>query len=60
MEKFMNKKSILWLAGSLIVVFSVLNPAQAAVDTAKAEELVLANKCGKCHDVVKTKAAPPF
>ncbi len=56
----MNKKSTLLLAGSMLVAFSALSPAQATVDTAKAEELVLVNKYCKCHHVVKTKTAPAY
>ncbi len=54
------KKLTGMLAGSMLFVLTALNPALAAVDAAKAEELVLTNKCAKCHEPAKTKTAPSY
>ena len=56
----MFKKIILMLASSMLLTLSAISPALAAVDAAKAEALVLTNKCAKCHDLVKTKSAPAY
>ena len=56
----MFKKATLTLAGTLLLALSAVSPAHAAVDAAKAEALVLANKCAKCHDLIKTKSAPSY
>lgn len=56
----MNNKTTLKLAGMLLLALSTVSPVHAAVDAAKAEALVLTNKCAKCHDLVKTKSAPSY
>jgi len=60
MEIFMNKAIRLLMSTSALLAISALSPAQAAVDVAKAEELVLVNKCAKCHDPVKTKTGASY
>jgi cytochrome c len=56
----MNKAGRLLVATSTLFAISALTPALAAVDVAKAEELVLVNKCAKCHEPAKTKTAPSY
>ena len=56
----MNNTVRLLVTASTLFAVSAMTPALAAVDAAKAEELVLVNKCAKCHEPAKTKTAPSY
>lgn len=52
------QKSSLLLAGSLVIAFSGLSTAQAAVDADAAQALMKTNKCLTCHAIDKKKVGP--
>jgi cytochrome c len=56
----MKRKSSLLLALPAIFALATLGPAHASGDADAAKELIKSNKCGKCHDAVKTKSGPSF
>ncbi|MDD2923784.1 c-type cytochrome [Rhodoferax sp.] len=54
----MNKRISLLLTSSLFLAMAGSGFAHAAVDAVQAQELMKTNKCGKCHEIAKTKTAP--
>jgi cytochrome c len=56
----MKNLNLAVLAGSLFFAMAAISPAQAAPDEAKAKQLILDNKCSKCHSATKTKSGPSW
>jgi cytochrome c len=54
----MKSENSLSVVCALLLALGGAGASQAAVDADQAKKLMEANKCGKCHDLVKTKKGP--
>ena len=54
----MFKSSIALVSASILLAFTSIAPAYAAVDADAAQALFKKNKCNTCHSPDKTKTGP--
>jgi len=56
----MTRRQVVFLTGLALLDVAGIGPVRAQVDAEAARALARRNDCFKCHDIDKTKKAPPY